>query len=116
MQVWLSLFLLILLMVRTAYSLALCGEPENVKVAVTMSVLGSIVKKVGGDLIEVESLLPPNIDPHSYEPNLSLSNESHMILLLAATSLKYRSEFVIDGSGESGLWRSMNRCLIEQKS
>ena len=70
MRVWLSAFLLILLIVSAAYTPALCGEPENVKVAVTMPVLGSIVKEIGGDLIEVESLLPPNIDPHSYEPNI----------------------------------------------
>jgi len=45
--------------------------------------------------------------PYVVVPVLSLSDEPHMISLFAATSLKYRSELAISGSGESGLWRSM---------
>ncbi len=44
---------------------------ENpVKVAVTMPVLGAIVEEVGGESVQVVSLLPPNVDPHSYEPGV----------------------------------------------
>jgi len=45
--------------------------------------------------------------PYVIVPVLSLSNEPHMISLLAATSIKYRSGLVIGGSSEDSLWRSM---------
>jgi len=45
--------------------------------------------------------------PYVVVPVLSLSNEPHMISFFAATLLKYRSELVIGGAGESDLWKSM---------
>lgn len=56
----------------------------QVKVAVTMPALGAIVEEVGGDRVEVVSLLPRDADPHSYEPSLefilnALSNTSLIV-------------------------------------
>ena len=52
-------------------------------------------------------LLKEHRIPYVIVPVLSLSNDPHMIPLLAATSIKYRSGLTVGGSGEGGLWRSM---------
>ena len=44
-------------------------EPgEKLSVVTTSNILGDWVKEVGGDRVDVFSLLPPNADPHSYQP------------------------------------------------
>jgi zinc/manganese transport system substrate-binding protein len=41
---------------------------EKMPVIATFSILGDLVKNVGGDRIEVETLVGPNSDTHVYEP------------------------------------------------
>ena len=41
------------------------------KVAVTINILGDLVKKIGGDNIEVFTIIPKGVDPHDYEPTAS---------------------------------------------
>ena len=44
-------------------------EPgEILSVVTTSNILGDWVKEVGGDRVDVFSLLPPNADPHNYQP------------------------------------------------
>ena len=52
-------------------------------------------------------LLKEHRIPYVIVPVLSLSNDPHMIPLLAATSIKYRSGLIVSSSSEGGLWRSM---------
>lgn len=42
---------------------------EEVQVIATNSIIGNVVKEIGGDAIELFVLLPPGVDPHSYEPS-----------------------------------------------
>ena len=49
---------------RTLHS----SEMPAVKVLTTSPSLASVIKAVGGDRVSVESLIPPGIDPHDYEP------------------------------------------------
>jgi zinc/manganese transport system substrate-binding protein len=58
-----------------ASSVALCLGAVNPAVARTIdvvasfSVLADVVKNVGGDHVSVKSLVPPNGDPHDFEPS-----------------------------------------------
>lgn len=49
-------------------SSAPAAQNAKLKVAVTFSTLGAIVKDVGGDLIDVTSLVPVGAAPETYEP------------------------------------------------
>lgn len=59
-----------------AAALAGCGDSgdsgsgggDAVKVVATTTVLGDVVREVGGDAVDVTQLLQPNSDPHDYEP------------------------------------------------
>jgi zinc/manganese transport system substrate-binding protein len=41
---------------------------EKLKVVASFSILGDFVKNVGGDLVEVKSLVGPNGNPHAFQP------------------------------------------------
>ncbi|MGM0875018.1 MAG: metal ABC transporter solute-binding protein, Zn/Mn family [Bacillota bacterium] len=75
-----SLFISIILLI--AVSLVACNggntssqstndqeiEENKLKVYTTIFPLVDFTKKIGGDLVEVESILPPGVDAHTYEP------------------------------------------------
>lgn len=42
---------------------------EVLKVATTIYPLEDFTKKIGGDLVEVSSIYPPNVDAHTFEPS-----------------------------------------------
>jgi zinc/manganese transport system substrate-binding protein len=42
---------------------------EKMKVVASFSILGDFVKNVGGDLVEVKSLVGPNGNPHAFQPS-----------------------------------------------
>src|SRR5512133_2326027 len=41
---------------------------SGVKVAATTTIVGDVVKQVGGERISLTTLLPIGADPHTYEP------------------------------------------------
>lgn len=43
-------------------------EAKVLKVVASFSILGDVVKQIGGEHVEVLSLVPPNGDPHEFEP------------------------------------------------
>lgn len=45
-----------------------CGAAENLKVVTTLFPLYDFIRQVGGDRVEVSLLLPPGVEPHSFEP------------------------------------------------
>ncbi len=49
---------------------ALQAESERLQVVTTTGLLRDLVQRVGGDRVEVVSLIPDGGDPHSYEPTL----------------------------------------------
>lgn len=45
------------------------ASAKTLKAVVSFTVLADVVKNVGGDHVEVRSLVPPNGDPHEFEPS-----------------------------------------------
>ncbi len=44
---------------------------EKIKATTTIGMVGDLVKQVGGDRVEVNSLMGPGVDPHLYKPTSS---------------------------------------------
>jgi manganese/iron transport system substrate-binding protein len=44
------------------------GQSGKIKVVATTTILGDVVKQVGGDAIDLTVLLPTGVDPHAFEP------------------------------------------------
>jgi ABC-type Zn uptake system ZnuABC Zn-binding protein ZnuA len=66
-----------------ALLLAACGgggpheasPAPTLKVATTITVLQDMVRQIGGDRVEVSSLLPAGADPHTYEPTAAQARD-----------------------------------------
>ncbi|MFT3877185.1 MAG: anchored repeat ABC transporter, substrate-binding protein [Propioniciclava sp.] len=48
----------------------LSAHPDRLQVVTTTGLLRDLVRQVGGDRVDVVSLVPDGADPHSYEPTL----------------------------------------------
>jgi len=48
---------------------ATAASAKTLQVAASFSILADVVKQVGGDHVDVKSLVPPNGDPHEFEPS-----------------------------------------------
>ena len=60
------------------------AQGEKLRVVATTSLVADVAKRVGGDAIEVTTLMPLGTDPHSYSPtpqDLRTLNEAHVILI-----------------------------------
>lgn len=58
------------------------GSGEKVQVTATLTVIGSLVQEVGGDRVEVTSILSPGAAPHTFRPSPSdaeLVSESRVV-------------------------------------
>jgi anchored repeat ABC transporter substrate-binding protein len=49
---------------------ALAAQADRLQVVTTTGILRDLVHNVGGDLVDVVSLVPDRADPHAYEPTL----------------------------------------------
>lgn len=47
----------------------LAASAEPIRIAVSIPPLGALAKMVGGDLVDVQVLMPPGASPHGYEPS-----------------------------------------------
>jgi zinc/manganese transport system substrate-binding protein len=63
--------LILIAAVAAALTTGPAGAEEKTRVVATFSILGDLVKNVGGDRIEVTTLVGPNGDAHVYEPSPS---------------------------------------------
>jgi ABC-type Zn uptake system ZnuABC Zn-binding protein ZnuA len=60
------------------------GEGERLRVVATTSLVADVARRVGGDAVEVTTLIPLGVDPHSYTPapqDLQSLNDAHLILV-----------------------------------
>jgi ABC-type Zn uptake system ZnuABC Zn-binding protein ZnuA/ABC-type Mn2+/Zn2+ transport system permease subunit len=67
------------------------GDSGKLDVVATTTVVGDLVREVGGEAIEVDQILEPNSDPHDYEPRPS------DIVGAAAAELVFASGADLDG-------------------
>ncbi|WP_421693873.1 metal ABC transporter substrate-binding protein [Aestuariivirga sp.] len=84
------------LLAVTAVGLALVSAPSafadgKVKAVASFSILGDMVSRVGGDLVEVTTIVGPNSDTHVYEPKPA-----------DATALAATQVFFVNGLGFEG--------------
>jgi zinc/manganese transport system substrate-binding protein len=56
------------LLIGSAIGSSAANAADKIKVATSFSVLGDMVKQIGGDRVEVTSFVGPNGDAHVYEP------------------------------------------------
>ena len=59
-------------------------QGRKLRVAATTSVIGDVAAQVGGDAIDLTTLIPPGQDPHGYEPSaddLRLVSEADVIFV-----------------------------------
>ncbi len=69
-----KIFTLIALAVLATLLLTACGggnagdTGDRLQVLATTSIVADVVVQVGGDYVEVTTLLPPGTDPHTFEP------------------------------------------------
>lgn len=82
-----SFYILSLLLILNGTLLTGCGkQPSNngLKVVATTTIVGDIVRQVGGDRISLTVLLPTGADPHTYEPrpqDVAAIHDAHIIFL-----------------------------------
>jgi manganese/iron transport system substrate-binding protein len=60
------------------------AEGEKLRVVATTSLVADVVRRVGGEAIELTTLMPLGVDPHSYTPtpeDLRTLNDAHLILI-----------------------------------
>ena len=62
-----------LLFTGLAWALTACATPtaagpDKLRVVATTTIVGDVVRNIGGDAIQLEVLLPPGSDPHSFDP------------------------------------------------
>lgn len=76
-------------------------ETKKLKVVATTTIIGDVVRHVGGDLIDLEIFLPVGTDPHSFEPtpqDISKLTEAD-VLFINGAGLEVFLEPLIEGSG-----------------
>jgi zinc/manganese transport system substrate-binding protein len=83
-------------------STALAGEP--VKVVASFTVLANVVAQVGGDHVEVSSLVGPNGDPHEFEPSPTDAKalKAAKVTFISGEGLEGWMERLISASGYQG--------------
>jgi ABC-type Zn uptake system ZnuABC Zn-binding protein ZnuA len=60
------------------------AEGERLRVVATTNIIGDVVLNIGGDAIELTTLLPINADPHAYQPtpgDLQAVNNAHVVFI-----------------------------------
>ncbi len=94
--------ILVLSACTPATSLVDTSAPQTpLRVVATTSIVGDVVKQVGGELVNVDILLPIGSDPHSYQPTpQDVAKISEAILVFAnGAGLEEFLQNLIDNAG-----------------
>ncbi|MEK6256682.1 MAG: metal ABC transporter substrate-binding protein [Chloroflexota bacterium] len=91
MKISTQLFKKAVLMIAAMTALVGCvsasptADPFKIQVVVSSSILADVVSQVGGDLIQIEVLLPAGSDPHTFQPSpkdLSLMTNADVVMII----------------------------------
>lgn len=87
-----------------AIALATPAVAKTVEAVASFTVLADVVKNVGGDHVNVKSLVPPNGDPHDYEPTPddAKSLKAAHVTFLSGEDLEHWFERLVKASGFKG--------------
>ena len=86
------------------------AEGSRLQVVASTNIIADVVAKVGGDSIDIFSLIPIGADPHSFEPtprDLVLLNGAHVIFV-NGLGLEEQVEPIIDSLDSEGVVVSVN--------
>ena len=86
------------------------AEGSRLQVVASTNIIADVVAKVGGDSIDIFSLIPIGADPHSFEPtprDLVLLNGAHVIFV-TGLGLEEQLEPIIDSLDSEGVVVSVN--------
>lgn len=73
---------------------------DKVRVVASFYPIFDFVKKVGGDRVEVSSLIPVGIEPHDYEPTIQQVQNAQMADMLVINGGGFEEEWVKDIDAE----------------
>src|SRR5574337_1308420 len=65
---WRWLLIICILACALGAGSAMAKTGAKLQVVATTTLIGDVVRQIAGDMIDLSILLPPNADPHSYEP------------------------------------------------
>src|SRR5688572_20351900 len=77
------------------------AEPDKLRIIATFSILGDVVKNVGGERVEVAMLVGPNADAHVYSPSPADAKKIADAKVVAVNGLGYEGwiERLVKASG-----------------
>lgn len=87
------------------FSLSFMSSAEaKFKVVVTFSILGDLVRQIGGEGVEVDIIVPENADPHVYQPRPLDAKKLNQAELVIVNGLSFEGWFdrLIANSGYKG--------------
>jgi zinc transport system substrate-binding protein len=92
--------LILITFILTAFSAFPCFA-EKIPVAASIFPVADMVKQVGGDYVEVFSVIPPGASPHTYEPKPSVLKNisSAKIFFMVGAGLEYWNEKFVKNAG-----------------
>ena len=96
--------------------LATRGDPK-VRVVTTTAILADFTRNVGGDRVEVRSIVPPGADVHSFQstPQDSVAISNAMVLVSNGLGLDDFLDPLIEGAGRSDATRVVAAKGLESK-
>ena len=68
---WIALVLVVPLLAGCTAKPLLAPRSDRVQVVTTTGLLRDLVQQVGGERVQVASIVPDGADPHVYEPTLA---------------------------------------------
>jgi manganese/iron transport system substrate-binding protein len=77
-------------------------ESERLQVVATTNIVANVVQNVGGDLIDLKTLMPVGTDPHTFEPtpqDVAAVADAHVVFVNGA-GLEIFLEDLIESAGE----------------
>lgn len=87
-----------------------CGKPtrepsDKMLVAASIAPLADFARQVGGDLVDVELLVPPGANPHTYqvEPAQMETLSKASVLILNGVELEFWAKNAVDAAGNARL-------------